>query len=114
MAGKTLGKLFPRLNPFIPSCTKADPFLLPNTRMKQHFALDPTQAALLAENCIAVNENDQAIGSVTKEKAHLLGPGGELPPLHRAFSVFLFNTKNELLMQQRSQFKITFPGKLPF
>lgn len=30
--------------------------------------------------------------------------------LHRAFSVFLFNSKGELLLQQRSDEKITFPG----
>lgn len=30
--------------------------------------------------------------------------------LHRAFSVFLFNTENKLLLQQRSNAKITFPG----
>lgn len=30
--------------------------------------------------------------------------------LHRAFSVFLFNEKNELLLQKRSSDKITFPG----
>ena len=30
--------------------------------------------------------------------------------LHRAFSVFLFNANNELLLQQRSDSKITFPG----
>lgn len=29
--------------------------------------------------------------------------------LHRAFSVFLFNSKNQLLLQQRSHKKITFP-----
>jgi len=29
--------------------------------------------------------------------------------LHRAFSVFLFNSKGELLLQQRAQEKITFP-----
>ncbi len=29
--------------------------------------------------------------------------------LHRAFSVFLFNSKNELLLQQRAGVKITFP-----
>lgn len=29
--------------------------------------------------------------------------------LHRAFSVFLFNDKNELLLQQRATEKITFP-----
>ena len=30
--------------------------------------------------------------------------------LHRAFSVFLFNNKGQLLLQQRSDAKITFPG----
>jgi len=29
--------------------------------------------------------------------------------LHRAFSVFLFNEENELLLQQRAASKITFP-----
>ena len=29
--------------------------------------------------------------------------------LHRAFSVFLFNDKNQLLLQQRASEKITFP-----
>jgi isopentenyl-diphosphate Delta-isomerase len=29
--------------------------------------------------------------------------------LHRAFSVFLFNSENKLLLQQRSSDKITFP-----
>ena len=29
--------------------------------------------------------------------------------LHRAFSVFLFNSEDKLLLQQRSSFKITFP-----
>lgn len=30
--------------------------------------------------------------------------------LHRAFSCFLFNSRNELLLQQRADAKITFPG----
>lgn len=30
--------------------------------------------------------------------------------LHRAFSVFVFNSRNELLVQQRAAEKITFPG----
>jgi isopentenyl-diphosphate Delta-isomerase len=29
--------------------------------------------------------------------------------LHRAFSVFIFNSKGELLLQQRASEKITFP-----
>ena len=30
--------------------------------------------------------------------------------LHRAFSVFLFDNQNRLLLQQRADEKITFPG----
>lgn len=31
--------------------------------------------------------------------------------LHRAFSVFIFNREEKLLLQQRSDAKITFPGE---
>ena len=31
-------------------------------------------------------------------------------PLHRAFSLFVFNERDELLLQQRSDTKITFPS----
>lgn len=31
--------------------------------------------------------------------------------LHRAFSVFIFNSEEKLLLQQRSDAKITFPGQ---
>jgi len=33
--------------------------------------------------------------------------------LHRAFSVFLFDSQNRLLLQQRATEKITFPGAPP-
>jgi isopentenyl-diphosphate delta-isomerase len=33
--------------------------------------------------------------------------------LHRAFSVFLFDDENRLLLQQRADEKITFPGTCP-
>eukprot|EP00118_Oscarella_pearsei_P026702 m.310311 g.310311 ORF g.310311 m.310311 type:complete len:245 (+) comp50832_c0_seq1:169-903(+) len=75
-------------------------------------AMDPTQEALLNEECILVDDQDRRIGSASKRKCHLweniVGePNGML---HRAFSVFLFNTKNELLLQRRSDVKVTFPG----
>lgn len=35
----------------------------------------------------------------------------ELGLLHRAFSVFLFDSEKRLLLQQRADEKITFPGK---
>jgi isopentenyl-diphosphate delta-isomerase len=71
--------------------------------------LDPVQEALLQEQCILVDEQDRPRGQASKRECHLLDAEGE-SPLHRAFSLFVFNEKNELLMQQRSNTKITFPG----
>ena len=44
---------------------------------------------------ILVNEKDEQIGIKEKKHAHLDGD------LHRAFSVFIFNSKRELLLQKR-------------
>ena len=48
------------------------------------------------EHVILVNELDEQIGTLEKIKAHELGL------LHRAFSVFIFNDKGEMLLQQRA------------
>src|SRR6476661_738961 len=45
---------------------------------------------------IMVNELDEAIGRMEKMAAHSSGV------LHRAFSVFIFNSKQEMLLQQRA------------
>lgn len=71
--------------------------------------LDEQQVKLLAEMCILIDENDRKIGAETKKNCHL-NKNIEKGLLHRAFSVFLFNTENKLLLQQRSDAKITFPG----
>lgn len=56
-----------------------------------------------------VNEMDHVIGPSTKRECHVRPPRKEADGLlHRAFSVFLFNSKKELLLQQRSSSKITF------
>ena len=41
---------------------------------------------------------------------HLKDNSTHKAPLHRAFSLFIFNKENQLLMQQRSDTKVTFPG----
>lgn len=69
---------------------------------------DPVQKAALDERCILVDQYDQECGYATKRDCHQL-INGQIP-LHRAFSVFIFNTKDELLLQQRSSTKITFPN----
>ena len=72
--------------------------------------MDSTQEKyLIEERCILVDENDVVVGSETKKACHL-NVNIEAGMLHRAFSVFLFNDKNELLLQKRSSAKVTFPN----
>jgi isopentenyl-diphosphate delta-isomerase len=62
------------------------------------------------ERCLVVDSNDNIVEFSSKGEAHkfsLLHPQGRL---HRAFSVFLFNENNQLLLQQRALHKLTFPG----
>ena len=51
------------------------------------------------ENVILVNKDDCEVGVMEKMEAHQKGL------LHRAFSVFLFNKKGEILLQQRAKHK---------
>ncbi len=51
------------------------------------------------EEVILVNERDEPRGTMEKLEAHEKGE------LHRAFSVFIFNSKGELLLQQRALHK---------
>ena len=48
------------------------------------------------DNVILVDKNDNQVGLMPKLEAHQKGV------LHRAFSVFIFNNKYELLLQKRS------------
>jgi len=48
------------------------------------------------ENVIIVDSSGKMISSMDKMEAHRLGV------LHRAFSVFIFNSKGQLLLQQRA------------
>lgn len=78
-------------------------------KLLQRVSARGLQEAALAERCMVINENDHVIGDASKQDCHKLQPDGSLI-LHRAFSVFLFNSQNELLLQKRSPQKITFPG----
>ena len=52
-----------------------------------------------------VNESDKQVGTMEKMAAHQQGL------LHRAFSVFIFNSKGEMLLQQRAATKYHSGGK---
>ena len=72
------------------------------------------EAMMESDVLIAVRTNDEVITSgpdVTKKEGHLFSkdrPRGIL--LHRAFSFFLFDGQNRLLLTKRASTKITFPG----
>ncbi|XP_054726761.1 isopentenyl-diphosphate Delta-isomerase 1 [Anastrepha obliqua] len=72
-------------------------------------AHDAQQGLALKENCILVDKDDNAIGASSKADCHRVNRETGEVKLHRAFSVFLFNSKGEMLVQRRSVHKITFP-----
>ena len=55
------------------------------------------------EQVILVNEKDQPIGVMNKLEAH------QKAVLHRAFSVFVLNDKNQVMLQQRAHHKYHSP-----
>ena len=57
----------------------------------------------MIENVILVDEQDNEVGFMEKIEAH------EKALLHRAFSVFVFNDNNELMLQQRAKGKYHSP-----
>lgn len=59
---------------------------------------------MIEEKVVLVNEQDEQIGVMPKMEAH------EKAVLHRAFSVFIFNDKGELMLQQRALHKYHSPG----
>jgi isopentenyl-diphosphate Delta-isomerase len=54
---------------------------------------------MTAEHVILVDAQDNEIGLMEKQEAHQKGT------LHRAFSIFIFNTAGELLLQRRAWHK---------
>ncbi|MGD9564108.1 MAG: isopentenyl-diphosphate Delta-isomerase [Pyrinomonadaceae bacterium] len=57
------------------------------------------------EMVVLVDEENNPLATARKSETHHAAT-----PLHRAFSVFLFNSKGELLIQRRALGKLTWPG----
>ncbi len=57
------------------------------------------------ELVVLVDEKNNEIGTAPKDTVHT-----QNTPLHRGFSLFLFNKKQELLLTKRSKGKKTFPS----
>mmetsp|Transcript_98584 Transcript_98584/g.180811 ORF Transcript_98584/g.180811 Transcript_98584/m.180811 type:complete len:342 (+) Transcript_98584:118-1143(+) len=65
---------------------------------------------MLKDECILLDMNDNVIGHDNKYETHIFCPERPRAKLHRAFSVFLFDSSGRLLLQQRAASKITFPN----
>ncbi|MCL5675749.1 MAG: isopentenyl-diphosphate Delta-isomerase [Patescibacteria group bacterium] len=59
----------------------------------------------MGEQVVLVNDLNEPIGTLEKSKVHTVNT-----PLHRGFSLFLFNEKGEVLLQQRAFHKKTWGG----
>lgn len=71
--------------------------------------VEPRQAEALDKDiCLLVDEKDNFIGTATKRECHKVDQNGDVL-LHRAFSVFLFNKRGDMLLQRRSSQKVTYP-----
>lgn len=58
----------------------------------------------MPDQLILVDSDDKELGYDSKENCHRMKP-----KLHRAFSVFIFNDKGEMLITKRSENKKTWP-----
>ena len=57
------------------------------------------------ELVVLVDNNNNPIGTAEKDTVHTTDT-----PLHRAFSLFIFNSHNQVLLTKRASSKKTFPG----
>jgi len=96
-------RLFPDVNPHIigVQATRTDD-------SDDLAGYDEEQVRLMDEVCIVIDEDDKPIGSGSKKTCHQM-VNIHKGLLHRAFSVFLFDKENRMLLQQRASEKITFP-----
>lgn len=65
----------------------------------------PSGSTRLMEPVVLVDEQNNVLGTAPKEEVHTAKT-----PLHRGFSLFLFNGRGELLLTRRALSKKTFPG----
>ena len=59
----------------------------------------------MTDELILVDKDDNVTGYEEKERCHLVPT-----KLHRAFSIFIFNPKGEMLIHKRASLKKTWPG----
>lgn len=80
---------------------------------QQEYGYGMDQHAMMeSDYLVVVDEHDNLIhdASANKKAAHSFSPQTPRGICHRAFSLFVFDSQNRLLLTQRASSKITFPG----
>ena len=62
------------------------------------------------DHLITLTPSDGILAPASKYDAHRFNPATPKGMVHRAFSVFLFDETNKMLITKRAESKITFPG----
>ena len=96
---------------FIPSYQRPIRFSSSSSSLSYGEGMDQ-QTMMESDYLIPVDKDDNPLiaESISKRKAHEFNPDQPRGIAHRAFSVFLFNKENKLLLTQRASTKITFPN----
>ena len=83
------------------------------TNTMNGYGIDMDQNALMeTDMLVAVDDHDHLVPNVvlSKKVGHTFNAVTPRATLHRAFSLFIFNSDQELLLTQRAASKITFPN----
>ena len=82
-----------------------------NSDNKQWDATSTQSQFMERDTVLVLDTSDNIIGSASKKESHIFSPVQPTGILHRAFSVFLFDSSDDtLLLQKRASTKITFPN----
>lgn len=105
-----LSSVFRQAKSFQVRMSGSQPF---STSAASTYGANMDQSALMeTDMLVAVDESDHLIPNtvLSKKEGHTFTTETPRATLHRAFSFFLFNNENKLLLTQRAASKITFPN----
>ncbi|KAG5363749.1 Isopentenyl-diphosphate Delta-isomerase [Yarrowia sp. B02] len=104
----TVAQQFPEVAPIADVASASRPSTESSSASSKLFdGHDEEQIKLMDEICVVLDWDDKPIGGASKKCCHVMD-NINAGLVHRAFSVFMFNAKGELLLQQRAAEKITF------